>query len=80
MLKPPDLVGHVSLSLGAGTSADAKDSVPVRPVAPFQRMQDPKAREAHEVALQLPVQLTVCRDVLFRRISVLIPMKCVEIQ
>ncbi|TCD67587.1 Pre-rRNA-processing protein ipi3 [Steccherinum ochraceum] len=58
MLKPPDLVGHVSLSLGAGASADAKDSVPVRPVAAFQRMQDPKAREAHEVARQLPVQLT----------------------
>lgn len=56
MLKPPDLVGHVSLTLSASTSADAKDAVPVKHVAPFQRMQDPKAREAHEVALMLPTQ------------------------
>lgn len=59
MLKPPDLTGHVSLSLSAGGSADAKDMIPVKPVAPFQRMQDPKAREAHEVTLMLPVQPSV---------------------
>ena len=59
MLKPPDLVGHVSLNLGAGNAADARDTVPVRSVAPFQRMRDPKAREAHEVAVMLPPSRTV---------------------
>lgn len=52
MLKPPDLVGHISLS----SSADAKDVIPVRHVAPFQRMKDPKARETHEVTMMLPIQ------------------------
>ncbi|KAG2070200.1 WD40 repeat-like protein [Suillus decipiens] len=56
MLKPPDLVGHVSLSLNLGSSADAKDIIPMRPVVPFHRMKDSKAREAHEVAMMLPVQ------------------------
>ncbi|KAL4062481.1 WD40-repeat-containing domain protein [Scleroderma citrinum] len=56
MLKPPDLVGHISLSLNVSSSAEAKDVIPVRPVAPFQRMKDPKAREAHEVTMMLPVQ------------------------
>ncbi|KAL1739516.1 hypothetical protein HDZ31DRAFT_49269, partial [Schizophyllum fasciatum] len=51
MLKPPDLVGHVSLSMSAG---DPKDVVPVRPVAAFQRMRDAKTRQAHEVASLLP--------------------------
>lgn len=51
MLKPPDLVGHVSLSMSAG---DPKDVVPVRPVVAFQRMRDAKARQAHEVATLLP--------------------------
>lgn len=56
MLKPPDLVGHVSLSLSTTSTSDMKDVIPVKPVAPFQRMQVPKAREDHEVALILPVQ------------------------
>jgi pre-rRNA-processing protein IPI3 len=56
MLKPPDLVGHISLSLNIGSSADAKDIIPMRPVVPFHRMKDSKAREAHEVAMILPVQ------------------------
>lgn len=56
MLKPPDLVGHISLSLNVASSAEAKDVIPVKPVAPFQRMRDPKAREAHEVTMMLPVQ------------------------
>ncbi|EKM49939.1 uncharacterized protein PHACADRAFT_166518 [Phanerochaete carnosa HHB-10118-sp] len=58
MLKPPDLVGHVSLSLSAGNPADSRDTIPVRTVAPFQRMRDPKMREAHEVAVMLPPSLT----------------------
>ncbi|KAI6038083.1 WD40-repeat-containing domain protein [Pisolithus marmoratus] len=56
MLKPPDLVGHISLSLNVASSAEAKDVIPVKPVAPFQRMRDPRAREAHEVTMMLPVQ------------------------
>lgn len=56
MLKPPDLVGHVSLSLNLGSSADAKDVIPMRPVVPFHRMKDSKAREAHETVMMLPVQ------------------------
>lgn len=56
MLKPPDLVGHISLTLNVGSSADARDVIPVKPVAPFQRMRDTKAREAHEVSMILPIQ------------------------
>ncbi|KAG1876566.1 WD40-repeat-containing domain protein [Suillus subalutaceus] len=56
MLKPPDLVGHISLSLGLGSSADAKDIIPMRPVVPFHRIKDSKLREAHEVTMMLPVQ------------------------
>ena len=51
MLKPPDLVGHVSLSLGGG--GDSKEPVSVRHITPFQRMRDPKTREAHEVGIML---------------------------
>ncbi|KAI1796611.1 WD40 repeat-like protein [Ganoderma leucocontextum] len=54
MLRPPDLIGHISLSLTVGGGGEAKESIPVRPVAPFQRIQDGKAREAHEVSLLLP--------------------------
>ncbi|KAG6335062.1 hypothetical protein ID866_4022 [Astraeus odoratus] len=55
MLKPPDLVGHIGLSLNVTSSADAKDVMPVKSVAPFQRMRDPKTREAHEVTMMLPI-------------------------
>ena len=51
LLRPPDLVGHISLTLAAGT--DTRE-VPVRPVVPFQRMRDARARELHEVAMMLP--------------------------
>jgi pre-rRNA-processing protein IPI3 len=56
MLKPPDLIGHFNLSLAVRSSADIKDVIPVKPVVPFQRMKDPKAREAHEVTMLLPPQ------------------------
>jgi pre-rRNA-processing protein IPI3 len=59
MLKPPDLIGHVSLSLNVGSFSDAKDVIPVRPVVPFHRMKDAKARDAHEVMMMLPVQIEV---------------------
>lgn len=52
IIKPPDLVGHVTLQMQAGV--DTKDVIPVKPVVPFQRFQDAKAREAHEVTLLLP--------------------------
>ncbi|KAI0352337.1 WD40 repeat-like protein [Trametes cingulata] len=54
MLRPPDLIGHISLTLSSGTAGDARENIPVRPVAPFQRIRDAKAREAHEVNLVLP--------------------------
>ncbi|KAI0741405.1 WD40 repeat-like protein [Daedaleopsis nitida] len=53
ILRPPDLVGHISLSLHAGGASDAKDNIPVQPIAAFQRIRDAKAREAHEVSLIL---------------------------
>ncbi|KAG6910225.1 hypothetical protein DXG01_012360 [Tephrocybe rancida] len=60
MLKPPDLIGHISLNLSVGTVADAKDIIPVKHVSPFQRMRDPKTREAHDVGLLLPPQKKAC--------------------
>jgi pre-rRNA-processing protein IPI3 len=59
MLKPPDLIGHISFTLACNSVADAKDVIPVKPVSPFQRIRDPKAREAHEVLMLLPAQNTV---------------------
>ncbi|KAH9935059.1 WD40 repeat-like protein [Amylocystis lapponica] len=57
LLRPPDLVGHLSLSLGAST--EAKDGMPVRTVAPFQRMRDTKAT-------QMNVLLSYSREELIR--------------
>ncbi|KAJ2934043.1 hypothetical protein H1R20_g3054, partial [Candolleomyces eurysporus] len=53
MMKPPDLSGHVSIDFRVGASADLKDTIPVKPVVPFQRTRDAKAREAHEVLVLL---------------------------
>ncbi|RXW12812.1 hypothetical protein EST38_g13043 [Candolleomyces aberdarensis] len=53
MMKPPDLSGHVSTNFKVGASADLKDTIPVKPVVPFQRTRDVKAREAHEVLVLL---------------------------
>lgn len=55
MLKPPDLVGHIGLSLNVVSMADARDVMPVRPVAAFHRMKDVNARELHEVSMMLPI-------------------------
>ncbi|KAJ7281918.1 WD40 repeat-like protein [Mycena rebaudengoi] len=60
MLKPPDLIGHVSLSMHAGVSA--AEAIPPIHVAPFQRMRDAKSREAHDVTMILPVQENVYID------------------
>ncbi|KAF8202202.1 WD40-repeat-containing domain protein [Pholiota molesta] len=54
MIKPPDLIGHISLDFRPGGSSDSKDIIPVKPVMPFQRTRDPKAREAHEITIMLP--------------------------
>ncbi|KAH9839891.1 WD40 repeat-like protein [Rhodofomes roseus] len=62
LLRPPDLVGHVSLTLAAGTETK---EVPVRPIAPFQRMRDAKARDLHEVAMMLPPQPASKSEVFF---------------
>lgn len=53
MMKPPDLSGHISIDFKVGASADLKDTIPVKPVVPFQRTRDPKIREAHEVLVLL---------------------------
>ncbi|KAK0446690.1 WD40 repeat-like protein [Armillaria borealis] len=59
MLKPPDLIGHISLSMNF---ADARDTIPVKPVLPFQRMRDAKTRDVHEVSLLFPPKNTVYDD------------------
>ncbi|OJA17520.1 hypothetical protein AZE42_08242 [Rhizopogon vesiculosus] len=59
MLKPPDLIGHINLSLNLGSFSDAKDVISVRPVVPFHRMKDAKARDVHEVMMMLPVQVEI---------------------
>ncbi|KAF7317909.1 WD40 repeat-like protein [Mycena kentingensis (nom. inval.)] len=53
MLRPPDLVGHVSLTVHSGPSSDG-EGIPVRSVAPLQRMRDAKTRELHEITVMLP--------------------------
>jgi pre-rRNA-processing protein IPI3 len=60
MLKPPDLIGHVSLSLSASASAsDLRDVIPIKPVLPFQKIRDAKNRETHQVSILLPAQDSV---------------------
>ncbi|KAF8967688.1 WD40 repeat-like protein [Flammula alnicola] len=62
MVKPPDLIGHINLDFRVGNSADSKDAIPVKPVMPFQRMWDMKARDAHEITMMLPSHNTVYKD------------------
>jgi pre-rRNA-processing protein IPI3 len=59
ILKPIDLVGHVSLNLHVNGATDAKDVIPVRPILPFQRTRDAKLRDTHEVAIMLPTVRSV---------------------
>ncbi|KAJ3837890.1 WD40 repeat-like protein [Lentinula raphanica] len=54
LLKPVDLTGHVSFNLNS--SVTSVDMIPVKPVVPFQRMRDAKARESHEVTMMLQTQ------------------------
>ena len=54
MLKPPDLIGHLSLDLHVSGVTAQKDVMPTRPIAPFQKVRDEKTREAHEVPILLP--------------------------
>lgn len=61
MVKPPDLIGHIALEFRSGSSNDPKDTIPVKPVMPFQRMRDPKTRDAHEITTMLPVSSRVSR-------------------
>lgn len=59
ILKPIDLIGHVSLNLHVNGATDAKDVIPVRPILPFQRIKDAKLRDAHEVTIMLPAVRSV---------------------
>ncbi|TFK74935.1 WD40 repeat-like protein [Pluteus cervinus] len=52
MQKPSDLAGHINLSIATGTTK-SDDLLPILPVSAFQKMKDPKAREAHEVTVLL---------------------------
>lgn len=54
ILKPVDLVGHISLNLHVNGTAESKDVIPVRPIQPFQRIKDAKSRDAHETAVMIP--------------------------
>lgn len=62
MIKPPDLIGHISLDFRVGTSLDFKDLIPIKPIVPFQRIRDAKSREAHEVTTMLPTGHSVHFD------------------
>ncbi|TFK39957.1 WD40-repeat-containing domain protein [Crucibulum laeve] len=62
MLKPPDLIGHISLELRVGAVSDLKDTIPPKPIMPFQRMRDPKTRDAHDVSMLLPNQNKTYHD------------------
>lgn len=57
LLKPVDLIGHVSLNIGS--TRGGIDTIPVKPVSSFQRMSDAKYRDSHEVSVLLPVHDTV---------------------
>ena len=57
MLKPPDLIGSVYLDFNI--NHHMKDLFPPKPVLPFQRIRDPKSREAHEISILLPGALDV---------------------
>ena len=59
ILKPIDLVGHISLNLHVNGATDAKDVIPIRPILPFQRIKDAKQRDAHEVTIMLPAMRNV---------------------
>ena len=60
MIKPPDLIGHISLDFRVGTSLDFKDLIPIKPIVPFQRIRDAKSRAAHEVTTMLLPRHSVC--------------------
>lgn len=63
MIKPPDLIGHVSLMLNVSSTSDARDVMPVKPIAPLHRIKDMKAREHHEVTIMLPMRAEVSQVV-----------------
>jgi pre-rRNA-processing protein IPI3 len=50
MIKPFDLMGHIEI----GETSGSREDVPIRAILPFQRIRDPRAREAHEVSVLLP--------------------------
>ncbi|KAG7093749.1 hypothetical protein E1B28_007400 [Marasmius oreades] len=62
MLKPVDLIGHISLTMDVGGSADANNVIPIRPVVAFQRIRDVKTRDLHEVSMLLPMRDHGYRD------------------
>jgi pre-rRNA-processing protein IPI3 len=57
LLRPPDLIGHISLNIGI--TSGGIDVISVKPVMPFQRTKDAKNRASHEVSMLLPIQDSV---------------------
>jgi len=59
MMRPPDLVGHVSLQIGISNGSrnvGQGDVMSLRSVVPFDRTRDPRKRETREVGMILPIQ------------------------
>ncbi|KAB5594826.1 Pre-rRNA-processing protein IPI3 [Ceratobasidium theobromae] len=54
MLKPIDLQGHTTIT---DSGVSNRESIPLRPVVPFQRMRDARAREIHQVMVMIPPRL-----------------------
>ncbi|KAF5390715.1 hypothetical protein D9757_002683 [Collybiopsis confluens] len=52
LLKPIDLTGHISFNF-SNASVTTVDTIPTKPILPFQRMRDPKTRELHEISMML---------------------------
>jgi len=76
MLKPPDLIGHISLSLAVNSVADAKEVIPVKPISPFQRTRDAKVREAHNIPILLLAQNTVSAHTMNYEPSLNVCIRC----
>jgi len=55
MIKPFDLMGHIEI----GETSTSREDLPIRSILPFQRIRDPRAREAHDVSILLPPSNTV---------------------
>lgn len=70
LLKPIDLTGHVNFTFSSSVST--VDTIPVRPIVPFQRMRDAPNRGLHEVSLLLPAQKDVRASIMLIHLFLII--------